>query len=500
MRMNGGTMKFCKKTVAFAMTAVMLLTASCYSREGQIGEQAFTMQEPSSAVESQWTESSPAPSSVPEESSSSNEPASSEPQESSSEAESSVVEQPITKVPVKQVADDVKKHEEEPETKPSVPAPPPEINRPEEKPGDSQAEDTGFLVYLSPSKQFTNYYENGGNEGQYMNLVAKEMIPYLKASGVGYILADPNVDLYHRAEQSDAAGCDLYLSIHSNAANKLRRGTIAFYKKGSSAGKRFADILTSNFRQISPTPNEIVTQYDPWEPNEPGFIETREPKAPAVLIEVAYHDNAADAAWIRGNVKTIAANLAMSVTETLGVPFCRPGETVPVQSVTLSETEKNLVLGASFQLDARVSPSNASGTGIKWSSSDGRVATVENGKVTGVGVGTAMITATAPNGKKASCKITVTPQPVLEIKLSAYELLLFTQEGMQLTAEVIPKEAEPWPLKWSSSDDAVVSVDGGWIEARKEGKAVITVSAPNGVSASCVVTVKNKEDDICNQD
>ena len=40
--------------------------------------------------------------------------------------------------------------------------------------------------------------------------------------------------------------------------------------------------------------------------------------APAVLVEIAYHDNPQDEAWIRNNTGLIAQNLALSVCEYLG--------------------------------------------------------------------------------------------------------------------------------------------------------------------------------------
>ncbi len=493
------TITWLKRTAAFALTAVMLVTASCHSQDMGIGE-------PPSVVFQRMTSSAPEPqklatssktSSLPLESSSSEEV--SEPEQSSSESEaiSSAPEEVITKMPPKQVAQDVKEHEKEQDVKPEKPAPPPVINQPEEE-EENEGDTARYLVYLSPSKQFSNSYVNGGNEGQYMNLIAEEMIPYLKASGVGYILADTNTNLYHRAEQSDAAGCDLYLSLHSNAANGKRRGTIAFYKKGSSEGARFADIVTSNFRQISPTPNEIVTQYDPWEPGENGFIETREPKAPSVLIEVAYHDNVADANWIKGNIKTIAANLAKSITDTLGVPFRRPGENVPVQSLTLDATEASLELGTSYQLHARVSPADIPDPALTWTTGDSGVATVKNGNVTSVGIGTAVITAATPDGKSASCTITVYPS-VTEIRLNYSELQMFPYEEIKLKVTALPQGSGILPFLWSSSDSSVVSVNKGVIQAQKPGTAVITVKTSTGVTASCKVTVK-EDDYICNRD
>ncbi|WP_236028256.1 Ig-like domain-containing protein, partial [Bifidobacterium pongonis] len=85
---------------------------------------------------------------------------------------------------------------------------------------------------------------------------------------------------------------------------------------------------------------------------------------------------------------------------------------VPVTSVAISGTgvsagKLSVKQGASAQLTATVNPSNATDRTVSWKSSNTAVATVANGKVTGVKAGTATITATA-GGKSASVAVTVT--------------------------------------------------------------------------------------------
>lgn len=47
-------------------------------------------------------------------------------------------------------------------------------------------------VFLSPSTQEWNEYVTGGNEEQYMNLLADKMEPYLRSSGITYVRNDPD--------------------------------------------------------------------------------------------------------------------------------------------------------------------------------------------------------------------------------------------------------------------------------------------------------------------
>lgn len=81
---------------------------------------------------------------------------------------------------------------------------------------------------------------------------------------------------------------------------------------------------------------------------------------------------------------------------------------VAVTSVSLNKSSLSLKVGNSETLTATISPSNATNKAITWSSSNTAVATVNNGKVTGVKAGSAKITATSNNGKSSSCTVTVT--------------------------------------------------------------------------------------------
>lgn len=63
-----------------------------------------------------------------------------------------------------------------------------------------------------------------------------------------------------------------------------------------------------------------------------------------------------------------------------------------------------------YSLNAKVSPSNASNQNLKWTSSNKKVVTVDqDGEITVVDAGKAVITARATDGskKKATCKVTV---------------------------------------------------------------------------------------------
>lgn len=171
---------------------------------------------------------------------------------------------------------------------------------------------------------------------------------------------------------------------------------------------------------------------------------------------------------------------------------------VKVSRITLSaSTGLTLTKGQTQKLTATVAPANATNQTVSWSTSNKNVATVsENGLVTAVGGGDATITCTAKDGSnvKATCKVTVTV-PVSGIQLSQTSAALTVGDTLTLTKTIYPSDATNQAVTWTSSSDAVASVDSnGKITAKTAGSAVITCKSvsDNSVVGICNVTVKAK--------
>ena len=174
-------------------------------------------------------------------------------------------------------------------------------------------------IYLSPSTQEFNPYSGGGNEEQYMNLIADAMEPYLAASGIRFTRNTPDMTAASSIAASNSGNYDLHFALHSNAsATGTARGIEAYYSPASERGRRFAEIVARNLQLIYPLPNSsrIVPTT--------SLGEVTRTRAPAVLVEIGYHDNPQDAQWIRDNVNAIAENLVLSLTEYFGIPFNYP--------------------------------------------------------------------------------------------------------------------------------------------------------------------------------
>ena len=150
---------------------------------------------------------------------------------------------------------------------------------------------------------------------------------------------------------------------------------------------------------------------------------------------------------------------------------------VPVTGLAIDKTELSMVKGEVSSLTATVSPADAEAA-VSWASSDDAVAAVdENGTITAVGSGTAVITASA-GGMTAECTVTVT-SPLTGISIQAPVSTVLKGQTIQLGIAYNPEDTtDDRTVTWASSDPETVSVDQstGTVTGVKEGTAVITAS------------------------
>ena len=143
----------------------------------------------------------------------------------------------------------------------------------------------------------------------------------------------------------------------------------------------------------------------------------------------------------------------------------------------------------------------ATGNNITWSASglpDGLTLN-SDGTITGIpsaeGTPTVTVTATNASGsdsKEYTLNIKSATVPVTGVTLNQAELSLYTGESKTLTATVQPSDATNKNVTWSSSNEAVATVDThGKVTAVGEGNATITATAEenSNISATCTVTV-----------
>ncbi len=161
------------------------------------------------------------------------------------------------------------------------------------------------------------------------------------------------------------------------------------------------------------------------------------------------------------------------------------------KTVSISKSTATLPIPKQLKLSAKVGPETTPYVDITWSSSNPKVASVDSsGLVTPLKAGTVSIFATAKNGVRARCVITV-PQPVTKVKVSLSSVVIGKGEKVSVSASLYPTDAADKTVRWSSSDTSVVKVTNGQIQGLKEGTASVTAASVNGPSAVCQVTVRS---------
>ena len=167
-------------------------------------------------------------------------------------------------------------------------------------------------VYLSPSLQeFNTGVGDYGTEEERMNQVADVVQRELTNAGITVYRNSPEMSLAQAVADSNRRGPDVHVAIHSNAsATGQARGPEVYVYSRSSPAYPLAQLMYASLEAISPTPGLGVRV-------NPNLYELRRTRAPAVLAEVAFHDNPQDAQWIISNIEGIGKAIAGSVIEFL---------------------------------------------------------------------------------------------------------------------------------------------------------------------------------------
>ena len=172
-------------------------------------------------------------------------------------------------------------------------------------------------VYISPSTQQHNTTALGDTEENVMHKIADELVPLLKDSGIEVFRGRKEQTLTEMVKESDSKAVDIHVAIHSNATSTVGdnpRGCEVFYYFNSKKGKLLAEILYKHLEVLTPTKDRGVI------PNS-TFYELKKTKAPAVLIEVDFHDNVDGAKWIMDNIYPIAETIAKGICEYFNIPL-----------------------------------------------------------------------------------------------------------------------------------------------------------------------------------
>ena len=104
------------------------------------------------------------------------------------------------------------------------------------------------------------------------------------------------------------------------------------------------------------------------------------------------------------------------LTPTLNINVDTNGSAIPVANIKLDQTSISMFAGTSAKLTATITPDNATNQNINWSSTNSTAVTVENGLVTALQTGIAVVTAETVDGKHtASCIVSVSTAPEISL-------------------------------------------------------------------------------------
>lgn len=178
-------------------------------------------------------------------------------------------------------------------------------------------------IYLSPSTQESNWGAgNYGTEEQRMNQLTDLLEPLLIQQGLTLYRNRPDMRLSEVVKDSNQKRPSIHLSIHSNAGGG--RGAEVYCHRFGGEGEKLARAIYRELSPLTPTGDRGVKEgYSHYGTGKPLY-ELAYTAAPAVLVEIAFHDNPEDARWIMGNMAAIAGAFSRAVAtyfNTSPVPF-----------------------------------------------------------------------------------------------------------------------------------------------------------------------------------
>lgn len=210
----------------------------------------------------------------------------------------------------------------------------------------------------------------------------------------------------------------------------------------------------------------------------------------------------ADAVWtskdpavaaVDGNGKVTAVEPGTTIiTVAIGdiEASCAVTVVAPITEISISESNLDLIDGESASLSVTIQPENTTDdTRAVWTTSDEAVAVVdENGTVTAVDPGTAVITA-AVGTFRATCQVNITA-PLTDFHFHFETLTLRNGDSATLPVSYEPlNTTDALNITWKSSNDNIVKVDAnGKVTAVNPGTAVVRATC-GGFVDECTISV-----------
>ena len=191
----------------------------------------------------------------------------------------------------------------------------------------------------------------------------------------------------------------------------------------------------------------------------------------------------------------------------LEVKVIESSKKVAVTGITVNNNKLTLQTKETKTITANVLPQNATNKLVKWTSSNDSIAAVDNnGNITGVGKGQAIITVTTAEGEFQQ-EITVTVNsgtstkdndnkniPIKSISFGKKTTSILTGDTEDLAVTINPSNATNKSITYKSSNTNIATVSAsGVVTAKSVGRTTITATSKNNKKATIIVNVVKKQ-------
>ena len=204
-------------------------------------------------------------------------------------------------------------------------------------------------VYISPSTQEANRgLSPFGTEEAEMNKIADALIPLLLKDGRFTVRRNsPSMDVYQIAKDSNDFKADIHVAIHSNAGPG-GQGTEVFAYGPKTSSERLARTLYNQIAPLSPGADRGVKYKS-------GLVEVGDiVGATACLIELGFHDNREDAAWLVNQPHAIALALYKGICDFYEYEYRGLAIAQPVAPPVAPAVTKKIIADDDIWLSVRV--------------------------------------------------------------------------------------------------------------------------------------------------
>ena len=300
-------------------------------------------------------------------------------------------------------------------------------------------------------------------------------------------------------EDYSSAGCKYNISIYTNLTNVSdpESGTLECTQSGQTTFDGAYTIKLNNpvYVEDGTTFSVVVelissTNNGPYMVSDTTYNGSWFSCESAALENQSYIYRPYDSSWVDYGKRENKNFRIKAYTDNSDI------KTVAVESVSLDKTEAVLKEKETVKLNATVLPENADNKNVHFTSDNDAVATVDdNGLVTALSSGEAVITVITEDGKKtAQCKITVEKEIIQLKTITITNAPAELEKGaqVQLGIKYIPDNTtQSKSVEWKTSDASVAVVSStGLVTAKKTGTVTITAVSKADSSIQSKVTIK----------